>query len=357
MQVLQDAWRSATLTSDTTVRLLGDFFGSCMADTTKTAQGTVGDTTRTHYCVQTAQATLSGALGEVYAKGVLSPAVRAKEALLEGQLKLAMEHRIRAVPWLSARTKAQEVAKLHAYTIRMYGDSGFTVGRYTYTGLVLSPTDFKGNLAAIASHPPPSGTWLHVPFANHSNVWPGILMPPLFDVADEAVSYGAAGFVLGHELAHGFDETASGWAPSESVAFRQREQRLLVPYIFAGVDRIYSGQNSEEHIADVTGLRIAYEAFEQAMQGKPRPRVDGLTPEQRFFVAYASEQAFVYEFFGKQGFFDHDQFKIQNLYWRHALALVRTNLAVSGMPAFARAFACRPGDAMVRAPIAQDTLW
>jgi predicted metalloendopeptidase len=67
------------------------------------------------------------------------------------------------------------------------------------------------------------------------------------------------------------------------VAFRQREQVLLVPYVFAGFDRIaHPGEDPSEHLADITGLRIAYDAFEQEMQGNPRPRVDGLTPEQRF---------------------------------------------------------------------------
>jgi putative endopeptidase len=119
---------------------------------------------------------------------------------------------------------------------------------------------------------------------------------------------------------------------------------------------VHPGEDSTEHIADITGIRIAYDAFEQEMEGKPRPRVDGLTPEQRFFVAYASIQAFMYEYFGKGGI-DGDEMKKTNLYWRHAQALLRTNMAVSGMPAFAKAFACRAGDAMMRAPNPQGELW
>jgi putative endopeptidase len=130
-----------------------------------------------------------------------------------------------------------------------------------------------------------------------------------------------------------------------------------VPYLFAGFDRIaHPGEDPSEHLADITGLRIAYDAFEQEMQGKPRPRVDGLTPEQRFFVAYASVQAFIYEYFGKTTF-GGDATTMTNPQWRHAQALLRTNIAVSGMPAFAKTFACQAGDAMVRAPNPQGELW
>jgi putative endopeptidase len=360
--LLQEAWHTAAVTSDAATRVLGDFYGSCMTDPTETTHGAVGDTTRANYCLTETKHELRGTLDEVYAQRVLTPAVRAQAAMVEQRLKLMMSQRIHAVPWLSERTKQQELAKLAAHTFRL-GDASAERPWPDYTGFALSPTDFKGNLAAVAHAPDGAKSGsnflpLYIPFAVRL-INAALLVPPFFDSTDAAVAYGGLAFVMAHEMGHVFQNPGQGWTPSESEAFHQRNERLLMPYTFAGVTRIYKEQSENEHTADFIGLRLAYDAFEQVMQGKPRTRIDGLTPEQRFFVAFSSGMSYLYSVVFQGAAADLKSFGGQ--YWdddhARAMALLRTNLAVSSFPAFAQAFGCKAGDPMVWLPNRPLDLW
>ena len=367
VRVIEDAWHAAAATSDSATRVLGNFYGSCMIDTTGTATGSPGDPARVAYCLTTTEDMLGLTVSEVYAKRVLSPTVRAQMATITARLKQAFAQRISAASWLSTQTKQQELTKLPAHTFNlMYGDP--SVSWPAYGSLALSPTDFKKNQATVANTQPQgmdifSGLLLplYVPFAASTGANAALLTAPFFDSTDVALTYGALGFILGHELSHNFDhpnkqigkipKDTTWWTSSERRTFQEREQRLLVPYLFAGVDRIYHEQNPAEHVADVTGLRIAYAAFERTMQGRQRLRIGGLTPEQRFFVAFASGLSYVYAFMSQDST-DFQRLGINTDAKRlHALALLRTNLAVSTFPMFAKAFGCKTGDAMVWSPV------
>ena len=191
----------------------------------------------------------------------------------------------------------------------------------------------------------------------------GILQPPFFNPkADDAINYGGIGVVIGHEMSHGFDDQgrkfdAHGnmkdwWTTADAKDFEGRAACVINQF-----DGYYVEKDLHENgklvvgecIGDLGGLAISYRAFQKSLQGKPRPAdIDGFTPEQRFFLGYA-------------------QIWASNLRPEYARLLVHTNphpvprFRVNGplanLPAFAQAFHCKPGDAMVRAAGEQCKIW
>ena len=191
----------------------------------------------------------------------------------------------------------------------------------------------------------------------------GILQPPFFSPdADDAINYGGMGAVIGHELTHGFDDEgrqydADGnlrdwWTKADAERFQAQAQ--LVVHQFAGfvaVDTLHV--NGEltlgENLADLSGLRIAYAAFEQSRTGKPRPPLtDGFTPEQRFFLGFA------------QMWRTKVRDELARLYVivdPHAPPRWRVDGPLSNMTEFRKAFRCRASDPLVRPDSLQPRIW
>jgi putative endopeptidase len=130
----------------------------------------------------------------------------------------------------------------------------------------------------------------------------GILQPPFYDpTADDAVNYGGMGAVIGHEMTHGFDDEGrqfdavgnltDWWKPEDEKNFKARAsmvEKQFDNYVAIDTFHVNGKLTLGENIADLGGLKIAYEAFEKTLEGKPRPgKIDGMTPEQRFFLAWA----------------------------------------------------------------------
>jgi putative endopeptidase len=330
-----------------------------MTDTTGAAEGTVGTPDRASSCFHTVLKTLGVTVNEVYAKNILSPAVRAQATKIVGQLDLAMSDMIQHSSWLSDSTKQVELDKLRARTFSFgYGDT--TWHWPDYMTVTLSPDDFRANQAALANTSLilRNGSYffpLYIPFATSGSANAALLTIPLYDSTDLAVVYGGFGFIVGHELGHSFDHPnvpgnithpqPTWWTPDELQAFRERSQRILAPYVLAHVDSLYKTQNANEHIADYLGLHLSYALFEQAMRGKPRTRIDGMTPEQRFFVGFGSAISYIY------AFLTADQIDLGGGVSKprtDGIAGVRMNIPLSHFPAFAKAFGCKAGDAMVQ---------
>ena len=130
----------------------------------------------------------------------------------------------------------------------------------------------------------------------------GILQPPFFNpAADDAVNYGAIGTVIGHEMTHGFDDLGAQfdkegnlknwWRHDDSVKFVSKAKLVKAQYdCFVAIDTIHVNGTLtlSENIADLGGLNIAYDAFKLTKQGKDTIRIDGLTPDERFFFSYAT---------------------------------------------------------------------
>jgi predicted metalloendopeptidase len=191
----------------------------------------------------------------------------------------------------------------------------------------------------------------------------GILQPPFFNPeADDAINYGGMGVVIGHELSHGFDDEgrqfdAQGnlkdwWSPADAKDFNSRAGCVINQF-----DGFYVEKNLHENgklvvgesIGDLGGLAIAYRAFEKSMEGKPRPAdIDGFTAAQRFFLGYAQIWA---------ANLRAEYARLMANTNPHPVPRFRVNGPLSNMPAFAQAFHCKPGEAMVRPEKERCQIW
>jgi putative endopeptidase len=210
---------------------------------------------------------------------------------------------------------------------------------------------------------PPTVNASYSPSLNQIQFPTGILAPPFFDPnADDAVNYGAIGAVIGHEMTHGFDDQgrqfdASGnlrdwWTPEDAAKYKVAAQRVVDQfngYTVVDDKTFVNGQLTQgENIADFGGLTVAYAAMEAALGSKPRTRIDGFTPEQRFFLAWAQIWRTV----------QRDQAAINQVKTDpHAPARWRVNGPLSNMPEFKAAWGCKEGDAMVRAESLRARIW
>jgi predicted metalloendopeptidase len=202
----------------------------------------------------------------------------------------------------------------------------------------------------------------YAPASNEIVLPAAMLQPPLFDPsADDAVNYGAIGGVLGHEMAHVFDERgraydATGalrdwWTPQDVNGFRARVATLVAQFDayepLPGV-HVNGTLTRSENIGDLAGLEIAYRAYQLSLGGRPSVTLDGLTGEQRFFLSWARTWR------GKE----RDEYLRQILFSReHAPWPYRANGPVSHLQAFYDAFGVKQGDRLYRAPDQRVRIW
>jgi len=168
--------------------------------------------------------------------------------------------------------------------------------------------------------------------------------------------------VIGHEMTHGFDDSgrnfdAQGnlrdwWTPEDAAKYKTAAQRVVDQFnaytVVDSTSHVNGRLTLGENIADLGGLTVAYYAMEKALAGKPRTKIDGFTPEQRFFLAWAQVWRGL----------TRPEAELQNLKTNpHSPGKWRTNGPVSNMPEFAKAWGCKPGDPMVRADSLRARIW
>ncbi len=255
-------------------------------------------------------------LGRLYVQRAFSPAAKARALAMVGFVKEALRERIRAANWMSEKTKAEAYKKLDTMQSKIgYPDkwrdySKLEISRqpYVLNALATDAFEFQRELNKLGK-PVDRTDWEMTPQTNNAYYEPtlnemcfpaGILQPPFFDhKADDAVNYGAIGATIGHEMTHGFDDQgrqydARGnlkdwWTAADAKRFEQRAKFVARQYdgyeVLPG--RYLNGQQTlGENIADIGGLRIAYDAFKLAAKSKRQPAIDGFTPDQRFFIAF-----------------------------------------------------------------------
>jgi putative endopeptidase len=198
---------------------------------------------------------------------------------------------------------------------------------------------------------------------NSINFPAGILQPPFFDPAwDDAVNYGGIGVVIGHEMTHGFDDQgrkfdAKGnlrdwWTPEDAKNYKERSDRIAQQYsAYTVLDTLHLNGRLTlgENTADIGGVAIAYAALQRELASKPRPpRIEGFTPEQRFFLSHARVW---------RGLPRDEQLRQQVLTNPHSPAHWRVNGPLSVLDEFAKAFGCKPGDPMVAASEKRARIW
>ncbi len=315
-----------------------------------------------------------------YVAKTFSPQARALARQVIDDIRASFRDRITTLTWMSDSTRKYALAKLAQMNEKVgYPDKWRDYGKLEVTeggfaGNILRANAFAWQRIVDRPGKPVDKTeWgMTVPTVNayynpslNEMVFPaGALLPQTFDASgDLAANYGSlGGSWAGHELTHGFDDEgrhfdAEGnlrdwWLPGDSVKFTEQAQKIVDQFAgYVQVDTLHvNGQLTlGENIADYGGLLTAYDALERALNRTGDRRViDGYTPEQRFFIAYA------------QSWREHsrpERLRSRVFTDPHAPSRWRTNGPVSNMAAFAKAFDCKPGDPMVRPAAVVPQIW
>jgi putative endopeptidase len=348
-----------------------DFFGH-------TLSGTTEQLPRWRRCVTATDRELGEALGQKYVAMAFPPESKRSALDMVHNLIAALHADIETLPWMSAPTKAQALTKLNAVMLKIgYPDkwrdySAYEVDRGPYVLNVFHGDTFafRYDLNKIGK-PVDRGEWDMTPptvnaYYNPQNneiVFPaGILQPPFFDAqADDALNYGAMGAIIGHELTHGFDDEGrqfdekgnlrDWWTPEDAKNFEDRANCIVKQfdgYVVEGDLHENGKLVVGESIADLGGLVIAHAALEKALEGKPKTPIDGFTPDQRFFVAYARAWAE-----NVRSEFARMETNVDP----HPQAQFRVLGPLSNLPEFASAFDCKPGDPYVRPADQRCRIW
>jgi len=303
-------------------------------------------------------------LGQLYVKQAFSPAAKARALEMVKFHKEAMRLSIQNSPWMSEATKQAAYRKLDTMGAKVgYPDawrdySKLEIQRRPYVLNVLAARafEFQRRMAKLGK-PVDRAEWGMTPQTNNAYYNPslnemafpaGILQPPFFDEkADDAVNYGALASTIGHELTHGFDDQGrqydekgnlkDWWAPSDVSAFKERADLVVKQYDayepLPGL-HVNGAQSLGENIADVGGLKISYVAYKLASKNKPLKTVDGLTPDQRFFVAFAQ---------GWRTNVRPESLRLQVTSDVHCPIRFRVLGPVTDLPEFYEAFDCKDG--------------
>ncbi|HVI26410.1 MAG TPA: M13-type metalloendopeptidase [Xanthomonadaceae bacterium] len=321
------------------------------------------------------------ALGQLYVKQYFPAESKQEMEKLVGNLRVALKARLEKLDWMGAETRAKAIEKWDSFMPKVgYPDKwrswdGLATSREGYLQNVLAATKFNHDwLMGKVGKPVDRTEWgmspqtvnaYYNPQQNEIVFPAAILQPPFFDPkADPALNYGGIGAVIGHEMLHGYDDQgsqfdakgnfANWWQEADRKGFEARTAKLVQQFDdYVSIDGLHvKGQLTlGENIADLGGLTVAYDALQKALAdaGKSaQDKVDGYTQDQRFFMNWATVWRRNYT---------PDELKVRLNTDPHAPANFRAIGAPSNMPAFAQAFSCKAGDAMVRPEDKRVVIW
>jgi endothelin-converting enzyme/putative endopeptidase len=334
----------------------------------KTLEGTQQLEPRWKRCTNKVDSQLGDALAQAYVEKYFNPEARQQALKMAKRIEAAMEQEIDSLPWMSALTKQRALEKLHAVTHKIgYPDkwrdySRLNVIRGDAMGNALRADqfEFSRQIAEIGkptdrsewAFTAPTPTEEYNPSLNDITFTAGALRPPVFDLnSDAAPNFGDAGSGFGHELTHAFDDQgrhydAQGnlrdwWMPDDEKEFVKRASCISDQYsTYTIVDdiKINGELTLGEDMADLGGAILAYMAWKEDTKGQRLNSIDGLTPEQRFFVGYSQYYCANVR----------DEVKrMQATVNPHSPVEYRVNGVVSNMPEFQEAFHCKAGSPMV----------
>jgi endothelin-converting enzyme/putative endopeptidase len=321
-------------------------------------------------CVRGVDRDLGEALGQAYVERAFGSDAKARMLKLVNELTDAMVVDIQNLDWMTPETKKQALVKLRGIEDKI----GYPNHWRDYSSLQIVRDDDAGNIyraSAFEFHrqlekigkPVDRGEWgmtpptvnaYYDPQLNTINFPAGILQPPYFEKSmDDAVNLGEIGAVIGHEMTHGFDDEgrkfdANGnlrdwWTSQDGKEFEKRAQCIDDEYSgFEAVPgvKLNGKLTLGENTADNGGTRIAYMAFEKTLAPEQKTeKLGGLTPEQRFFIAYGESWC---------GAWTPELLRMVAQTNPHSPNEFRVNGVVSNMPEFQQAFGCKKGQAMVR---------
>ena len=362
---------AASCLSDDFVAARFDFYG-------KVLSGRQVNQPRWKRAVNSVNGMLGELVGEMYVEKYFPAAAKERMVKLVKNLQTALGERIDAQEWMSDSTKIRAHEKLAAFHVKVgYPDkwkdySKLEIKNDSYWANVCRASEWGFNdMYSRIGKPVDKDEWLMTPQTVNAYYNPStneicfpaaILQPPFFNMeADDAANYGAIGVVIGHEMTHGFDDQGrqfdkdgnltDWWAPGDADRFKERAQ-VMVDF-FNKIEVLPGLQaNGEltlgENLADHGGLNVAYLAFQNATKDAPLGVVDGFTPEQRFFLAYATLWA---------GNIRDEQIRVYTKSDPHSLGKWRVNGALPHIQAWYDAFHITPSDPLYVASENRVNVW
>jgi putative endopeptidase len=345
---------------------------------TKALTGQAAAKPRTEEMTQAVDQSLGHALAQLYVKKYFPEDAKKRMAVLVDNLKKAFETRINNLDWMSDSTKAKAKEKLHAFSEKIgypdkwrdYSNVEVKRGAYFENCLSASKNDYMYGLAKVGQPvdrtewltTPPTVTAYNNPPLNEIVFPAGILQSPYFDLyADDALNYGGIGMVIGHEITHSFDDQGAQydkvgnvtdwWTKSDYEKFKAKTQQVIDQYnLFTVLDSVHikGALTVGENTADIAGVAIAYDAFKLTEQGRDTTKLDGFTPDQRFFISIARIW----------------RVKTRDAYLRmyvntnpHSPAKWRVNGPLMNFTPFYKAFDVQEGDRMYKPENERITVW
>ena len=347
----------------------------------KTLSGTEVQQPRWKRALGTVNGVLSEAVGQIYVEKYFPASSKERMVQLVKNLQVALGEHINALEWMGDSTKAKAQEKLSTFHVKI----GYPDKWEDYSELEINPElSLYDNMKAVSAFfyqknldeklgkPVDKDEWLMSPQTVNAYYNPttneicfpaAILQPPFFyPEGDDAINYGAIGVVIGHEMTHGFDDQGrqfdkdgnlnEWWTADDAAQFTSRADVLADQYsAIVVLDTVHANGRFTlgENIADQGGLRVAYTAFKAAEAQNPyTENIDGFTPDQRFYLAYARLWA--------QNIRDAEILRLTKVD-PHSLGVNRVNAAVKNLPTFYEAFDVKEGDAMYMAPEERVIIW
>jgi putative endopeptidase len=320
-------------------------------------------------CLAVADNVLGDALGKEYVKVAFTPAAKAQAIEMIENLRAAMRERILRADWMTESTRQQALTKLTSLNKKIgypdvwedYAQLNVVKGPWATNYLNARSYAVRRDLDKLGKPvdrnewfmTPPTVNAYFDPAKNEIAFPAGRLQPPFFHASyDPGANYGGVGGTIGHEMSHAFDDQgrqydAKGnlidwWTPDDAKNYTERAKVVEDQYsAYTVLDSLHVNGKLTlgENLADVVGVSVGYDALEKALAGKPRTLIDGFTPEQRFFLAYAQ---------ARRTNMRDEAARLQIQTDPHSPGQFRVNGPLSNMPEFARAFGCKEGDPMVR---------
>jgi putative endopeptidase len=323
---------------------------------------------------------LGEAVGQLYVEAKFPPEAKAKAEKMIANVIKAFQNRIAVLDWMGEETKAKAIEKLEKFTVKIaypdqwedYAEVQINEGNsFAENMFAIGEWSRKKNMAEI-NEPVDKTKWGMAPQTvnayfnplNNEIVFPAaILQPPFYNyTADEAVNYGGIGAVIGHEISHAFDDSGSRfdadgnvnnwWTPEDLAEFEKRGKALADQYSALEVlDSVYvnGAFTLGENIGDLGGILGAYDGLQLYFEENGRPDlIDGFTPEQRFFMSWAT----VWRTLARE-----DALRTQVKTDPHSPGHIRGTQPLKNVEAFYQAFDIKEGDPMFLPPDQRVSIW
>jgi len=327
---------------------------------------------------ETVDGGLGELLGQLYVEKYFTPEAKKRMLDLVNNLQSVYRQRIQNLDWMSPATKKKALEKLDAFTKKI----GYPNKWKNYDDVTIDKNSFYANEESISKHDynemikkvgkpvdktewgmtPPTVNAYYNPTFNEIVFPAGILQPPFFDKdADDAINYGGIGMVIGHEMTHGFDDQGrqydkdgnlkDWWTPEDAAKFKAKVKVVIDQYnqytVLNGL-HVNGELTQGENLADIGGLTIAYQAFKNTPEGKSDTKIDGFTPDQRFFLGFAQIWRLKTRDQAMRSRISTDP---------HSPEIYRVNGPAYNLAAFYKAFNVQPGSKLYRPENERVNVW